>query len=62
MDETVREVGAKLLAVTAVDFSRDTAMVEFAKVALVGWMMRSKSKAFVFKVTTGTLFQLVLLC
>ena len=30
LDETVREVGAELLAVTAVDFGRDTALVEFA--------------------------------
>ena len=30
MDETVQEVGANLLAVTAVDFGRGTALVEFA--------------------------------
>ena len=30
MDETVREVGAELFAVTAVDFGRGTALVEFA--------------------------------
>ena len=57
MDETVREVGAELLAVTAVDFGRDTALVEFA--CCLGkwhWLAGSTSKAFVFKVSAGTLF------
>ena len=31
MDETVREVGAELLAVIAVDFGRGTALVEFVR-------------------------------